>query len=155
MLWRSWYIKNEIIHDKEPPPTEVSCRILISCLNSLEVIKESRHSDYKGKTPIAMPLNQPGMAPKSRWARPETGWVKLNCDGSFDQEGRSGSGVILRDKLGNIRFSSCRTLYNCRDSLKAELGACMKGLSLAIQRSEANCDKFSGCFEARQLCEGG
>ncbi|VAI49470.1 unnamed protein product [Triticum turgidum subsp. durum] len=44
--------------------------------------------------------------------------------------------MILRDHRGAINFSSCRVLFSCRDSLEAELCACMEGLSLALQRSE-------------------
>ena len=35
-----------------------------------------------------------------------------------------------------VIFSSCRQLFSCRDSLEAELSACMEGLSFAIQRSD-------------------
>lgn len=44
--------------------------------------------------------------------------------------------MVLRDHLGNITFTSCREFFFCRDSLEAEIGACMEGLSIAIQRSD-------------------
>ncbi|KAM3254107.1 hypothetical protein ACQJBY_047932 [Aegilops geniculata] len=44
--------------------------------------------------------------------------------------------MILRDHRGAINFSACRVLFSCRDSLEAELCACMEGLSLALQRSD-------------------
>ena len=44
--------------------------------------------------------------------------------------------MILRDSVGAVIFSACRTLYYCRDALEAELCACMEGLSFAIQRSD-------------------
>ena len=44
--------------------------------------------------------------------------------------------MVLRDPLGGVIFSACRTLYSCREALEAELCACMEGLSLAIQRSD-------------------
>ena len=44
--------------------------------------------------------------------------------------------MVLRDAQGGIIFSACRTLYSCREALEAELCVCMKGLSIANQRSE-------------------
>ena len=70
-----------------------------------------------------------------KWVAPPEGWVKLNTDGSF-HDGRAGAGMVLRDPSGDVIFSACRTLYSCREALEAELGACMEGLSLAIQRSD-------------------
>ncbi|KAI5010582.1 hypothetical protein ZWY2020_012719 [Hordeum vulgare] len=70
-----------------------------------------------------------------RWTKPQIGWVKLNCDGSFDERERAGSGMVLRDNNGDIIFSSCRQLFSCRDPLEAELGACMEGLSLALSQT--------------------
>mgnify|MGYP000988840899 CR=1 FL=1 len=67
---------------------------------------------------------------------PKQGWVKLNTDGSFAESDGAGAGMILRDSAGAIIFSACRTLFSCRDALEAELGACMEGLSFAIQRSD-------------------
>ena len=62
--------------------------------------------------------------------------TKLNTDGSWTEEGTVGAGMVLRDTLGNIIYSSCRELFRCRDALEAELCACMEGLSLAIQRTD-------------------
>lgn len=72
----------------------------------------------------------------AKWRPPPPGWVKLNVDGSWKEDGRAGAGMVLRDNLGNILYSSCRVLFCCRDALKAEIGACMEDLSLAIQRTD-------------------
>ncbi|VAH21106.1 unnamed protein product [Triticum turgidum subsp. durum] len=44
--------------------------------------------------------------------------------------------MLLRDHLANIIFSSCRQLFQCRDTLESELCAVMEGLSISIQRSD-------------------
>lgn len=44
--------------------------------------------------------------------------------------------MILRNVDDTIVFSACRALFSCRDTLEAELCACMEGLSFAIQRSD-------------------
>ena len=56
--------------------------------------------------------------------------------GSWSADGSVGAGIILRDVTGNIIFSSCRTLFSCRDDMEVELYACMEGLSLSLQRSK-------------------
>ena len=43
--------------------------------------------------------------------------------------------MILRDEHGRIVFSSCRFLSHCGSALKAELSACMEGMSLALEWS--------------------
>ena len=44
--------------------------------------------------------------------------------------------MILRDSQRAIIFSACRSFFSCHEALEAELGACMEGLSLAIQKSD-------------------
>lgn len=71
-----------------------------------------------------------------RWTAPPENWVKLNTDGSWSANGSAGAWIILRDGAGDIIYSSCRTLYSCRDAMEAELCACKEGLSLSLQRSK-------------------
>jgi ribonuclease HI len=66
------------------------------------------------------------------WTAPPIGWCKLNSDGSFGADGAAGAGMIVRDHTGNIVFSACRQLSNCRDALEAELCAAREGLVLAL-----------------------
>ncbi|KAI5020425.1 hypothetical protein ZWY2020_045313 [Hordeum vulgare] len=50
-LWRAWHIRNEIVHNKAPPPMEVSSRFLMSYLDSLIGIKYEFAADpSKGKS---------------------------------------------------------------------------------------------------------
>jgi hypothetical protein len=70
------------------------------------------------------------------WCPPPHGWVKLSVDGSFKKEdGTAGAGMILRDDVGQVIFSSCRSLTRCDDPLEAEVRACLEGLELALQHS--------------------
>lgn len=139
VLWRIWFVRNEIVHDKIPPPTDISCKFLVSYFDTLSNLKQDVPPvSVKGKTPVG-PTNAHEIIAVGQgrtWSKPQAGWTKLNCDGSFDDKAAAGSGMVLRDSDGLIIFSSCRQLFNCRDPLEAELGACMEGLSLALSRTE-------------------
>lgn len=134
-LWRTWHVRNEVVHHKPPPLAESSKRFLVSYLDSLLGLKTDICMDLgKGKTPLTVPMvRTTGPTHVGRWKMPDAGWVKLNTDGSFSEDGGAGAGMVLRDDKGAIIFSSCRVLFSCREALEAELCACMEGLSLSIQ----------------------
>lgn len=53
-LWRCWFIRNEVVHNKPAPPVEVSCRFLQSYLDSLIGVKLNSNFDpAKGKQSIS------------------------------------------------------------------------------------------------------
>ena len=116
---------------------DVSIRFMWSYLESLLAIKNDNGADpVKGISYMTIDMwGKPTVqVPKSpRWAKSSQGWTKLNTDGAFVSSDEAGAGMILRDSSGKIIFSACRALYSCRDALKAELCACMEGLSSSIQ----------------------
>ena len=104
LLWRIWFVRNEIVHDKIPPPLDVSCRFLISYLSSLVQVKYFPNENYvKGKFSLdrnskLQPTSVSLEAPSRRWNPPDPGWFKLNTDGSFTTDGVASTGMILRDQ---------------------------------------------------------
>jgi hypothetical protein len=136
-LWRSWHIRNEIVHDKKPPLLFVSKRFLISYMESILMIKyHTRTEDIsKGK----FILGSGGAREKDkqvitgpRWVPPPDGWEKLNTDGSFGPNGDAGAGILVHDHQCEIILSSYRKLLACKDPLGAELYALKEGISLAL-----------------------
>lgn len=145
LMWRCWHVRNEIQHDKAPPPMEVSRRFLQSYVNSLLGIQQYPAGDWdKGKMVIQLegaeqPISNVDVSWKSqrKWSLPPEGWAKLNVDGSFSHEdGSAGAGMILRGHDGAIIFSACRWLRSYPDPLHAELAGCTEGLGLALQWTE-------------------
>ena len=141
ITWRTWHVRNEITHEKRPPPAESSRRFLHEYISSLLCLKQYPNCDVmKGEMVInaAPPAHTASALAKEElsWVAPATGWTKLNTDGSFiPATGMAGGGMILRDTQGNIIFSACRELRTCGNALGAELAACREGLELALHRT--------------------
>nr|XP_051196822.1 uncharacterized protein LOC127310170 [Lolium perenne] len=115
-LWRIWYCRNEVIHNKLTPSIKVSRHFLCSYLESILVIKQFPDADpTKGKSMVVWErkANTSGrkmdMKEKTvkKWKKPPDGYVKLNMDGSYCQaDGTGGSGMILRDDAGHVIVSA-------------------------------------------------
>lgn len=161
VLWRNWFVRNEIVHDKPAPPTEVSRRFLESYVNSLLVIKQHPHIDLvKGKhvinTSPILPKAQPRMKNDGvcRWEKPTRGWMKVNIDGSYDsRNGIGGIGLVMRDCTGRAFFASSRHLERCNSALEAELQACREGLILGLQYTLLPIVLETDCLEAMLLIQ--
>lgn len=161
-LWRCWHVRNEMTHDKRPPPVEVSKRFLLSYVDSLIGTQNHPSADpVKGKQVVdavvpCMPISHVQTTcvdgPRPRWVPPQAGWTKLNVDGSYcASSGTAGAGMILRDSAGEIIFSSCRELRTCAEPLEAELHACMEGLNLALQWTQSPIAIETDCLVALNM----
>jgi hypothetical protein len=95
-------------------------------------------------------------APQRPWRKPPEGFTKLNVNGSFCAASTSGGTcAVLRDKEGNIIFSTCRHLQPCLNPLKAELEACHDGLALALHWSTLPCIVEMDCPKAVKMIRSG
>uniref|UniRef100_A0A8R7VCU9 RNase H type-1 domain-containing protein n=1 Tax=Triticum urartu TaxID=4572 RepID=A0A8R7VCU9_TRIUA len=160
LFWRISYVRNEIVHAKQPPPVDVFVRFLSSYLSSLNSIHIcSSDALVKGKMSAAC-LHIPDQdiyrvdEVGGSWSAPAVGRVKLNTDASV-LGFTAGAGMILRDHEGEIVFSACRLLYACDDVLEAELLAIREEISLALQWSILPIDVESDCLEAVNMIKTG
>ncbi|KAE8796376.1 protein transport protein sec24 [Hordeum vulgare] len=126
VLWRSWYVRNEILHGKDPPPQDVSCSFLQSYHSTYSQISSSVEDIIKGKARVAPDLIPP--PPANRY--------------------QAGAGMILRTATGEVIFAAYRKLFHCNDVLEAELQAIREGIKLATERSDATIMLQSDCVAA-------
>lgn len=157
---RNWHVRNEVYHNKPAPPVEASSRFLCGYVNSLLCIQQYPNADdVKGKSVIAYcgqggrrgdaepPAKQPEL-----WKTPPPDWVKLNVDGSWQEENASGgAGMVLRDHAGDIIFASCRYIQRCASALEAEIAALLEGVALAMERSSEHLLVETDCAAAAQM----
>lgn len=148
-------------HGKKPPPPEVSRRFLLSYLNSLQEIKQHPQANLKtGKHVVHLSGKRFANNKKkqksqlSKWESPQSGWMKLNIDGSFDESSsKGGIGAILRNSTGQVIFAACGVIDNCSGALQAELLACKEGINMAIQWTFLPLIVETDCLVAKQLIQ--
>jgi ribonuclease HI len=162
IMWRNWFVRNELTHGKSPPPVEVSKRFLESYLQSLFMIRQHPTAELtKGKQVVYMYPRDREKSKRQRvasdllWSCPETGWMKVNVDGSFDAQQESGGiGVVMRNSEGRVIFAAFKSLNGCKSALEAELEACREGIVLASQWTMCPFYIESDCQVALQMIQG-
>lgn len=136
MLWRAWYLRNDLIHG------DGRCSIAgsVSFLTSYEeVLLPNRQmpDDIKGKKPMySEGQKEKHMAEKqsSGWIAPPDGAAKINVDAGFRMEtGEASAGIVIRDCRGLILLAACKTLHPCSSAEQAEALASLEGIRCALQ----------------------
>lgn len=113
LLWRSWYVHNNLVHGAGPTSVGESVGFLLRYWDSLNSVGEPIYGDNaKGKEPLSL-RTEPGRGHRRqavvncRCMIPPDGWAKVNVDGSFvDASGEAGVGVVARDSSGHVIFSA-------------------------------------------------
>jgi ribonuclease HI len=66
---------------------------------------------------------------RRKWTPPPSGWLKINCDASFDSENAICSiACICRDQVGKVIWARNKSNLRCIDVPEAEAKACLLGL---------------------------
>jgi hypothetical protein len=104
-LWRLWHVCNEVLHDKPPPPLEVSRRFLSSYLESILQIKHHPNENLE-KEKFILDVqekfhtvnNDHEQAPILSWSPPSSGWCKLDIEGSFGDDASACACMLVRER---------------------------------------------------------
>jgi hypothetical protein len=117
LLWRVWYILNDIMHRKGIASVAGSVEFLKFYAESLGIVeqKDPGWVSERGKEKVMEGIQEKKVRMLGEavigWSKPPPGWAKLNTDASYyDQMGRAGAWVVIRDADGNVPLSACKTL---------------------------------------------
>ncbi|WCJ39223.1 Ribonuclease H-like superfamily protein [Euphorbia peplus] len=100
---------------------------------------------------IEKPFNPPNSPNEKvnnvlKWTPPPAGYVKLNCDASFRENGDyCAVGFIARNELGEVLMSGACPVGNCWSVLHAELLAILNGVYFAMESGFHNLLVASDC----------
>lgn len=135
VLWRIWYVRNQMIHNDPDHSVRGSVLFLESYHDSLLMAQQQQMPmQGTGKQKLYQAESSTNARRCRPWVRPSAGHVKINVDAAFFQDsGRAGVGVIARDDEGGVILSSGQVLFNCADAEEAEVLACREGVALALQ----------------------
>jgi hypothetical protein len=145
LLWRVWYIQNDIMHRKGIASVAGSVEFLKFYKESLGIVeqKDPGWVSERGKEGIQEKKVRTLGEAVIGWSKPPPGWAKLNTDASYcDQMGRAGAGVVIRDVDGNVPLSACKTLSHMASAERSR-GGSVPGRSPACtgKDQEANSDR--------------
>lgn len=91
-----------------------------------------------------------------KWKAPETGWIKINCDGGVGLvQGCAGAGMVARDHTGSFIRSRCNKYVSVSDSFAIKLLACRDALLLAIDSGFQEVIIETDCQEVVKLWHSG
>jgi hypothetical protein len=82
---------------------------------------------YAGETGVLSKTQQRAQVQRvARWARPQEGHLKLNCDASFIPERKCGGwGFLIRDSDGDVVLSGWGRVNHLLNAFQAEAIACL------------------------------
>ena len=136
--WRAWHLRNNIIFGDGKDTIKASAEFLQSYASSYAAIRAGQSlPDFKGKGKVMPDISfreTKQRVADYQWARPNSGWLKLNVDASFIQETNHGAwGAVLRDTNGAVIGSAWNTITNCASAEAAEAEACLEGIRDTMQ----------------------
>lgn len=145
MLWRSWHLRNDVIHAKGECKIKDSVSFLNRYLQELGLSNKVTFSE-KGKEPMLL-LNSASSSsvqavpkkalsnPRSGWVPPDDGWIKVNVDAPLIQDTHMGFlGCIARNYMGKVLWVCNQAEVQYVDVFSAEAKACLMGLEKATNQ---------------------
>jgi ribonuclease HI len=136
LLWICWHLKNDAVHEKGECTIKGSAIFLNRYINEMNLNCKGGGSE-KGKGPMveegnidsgrSTSVTEP--VQRRKWTPPPSGWLKINCDASFDSENAICSiACICRDQVGKVIWARNESNLRCIDVPEAEAKACLLGL---------------------------
>jgi hypothetical protein len=134
LLWRSWHLRNNIVHGDGKASIVASASFIANYLESFSSVNLAR-SDPKGKAAVSPEHQLPESSVRlSNWTTPTEGQLKENVDAGWDvSTKKAGIGVIIRGHLGQVVECEWKFISWCASAEEAEVLACLQGLKSLIR----------------------
>ncbi|KAL0453407.1 UNVERIFIED_CONTAM: hypothetical protein Slati_1318800 [Sesamum latifolium] len=135
IYWALWWNRNRTLMERITlPPVE----LLTFALNYINSFRQVN----------ALPACIARRTAPSSWTPPDTGWIKLNCDGAiFAAESEIGLGVVARDERGSCVGWKALLEGDC-SNLHVKLTSCQEDYSaieMILRDIKALATGFEGC----------
>uniref|UniRef100_K3Y1U9 RNase H type-1 domain-containing protein n=1 Tax=Setaria italica TaxID=4555 RepID=K3Y1U9_SETIT len=128
MLWRTWSMRNDVMHGEKLKPVAASVSFLLNYVESCNSVvliwgrrtREGTKHDY--------------------------GWVNVNVDGASDQlTGHAGIGIIIRESSGKPELCAWKAIFDGLYAKEIEALACLEGVRLAVELTHGKAIIESDC----------
>jgi ribonuclease HI len=139
LLWRTWYVRNNITHNTEKLTFAASIMFLQRFWAELcDIRQQQGTSDPRGKRPVSDTLCIGKQKDRSKirtaWEAPQQDWVKINVDGALDSaSGDGGIGIVIRNSKGEVLLTAWQYISRGANAEEVEAMACKEGLVLAAK----------------------
>ncbi|XP_019087380.1 PREDICTED: uncharacterized protein LOC109127264 [Camelina sativa] len=105
---------------------------------ALEDADEWKHRKQKEDVEGTLPVSRSIIDQK--WRPPSEDWVKCNTDGAWNGvENQSGTGWVLRDKEGSVKWIGAQAIRRAKSAIEVELEAIRRAL---VMLSRLNYDRI-------------
>jgi hypothetical protein len=142
LLWRSWHLRNDAVHDKGEETVARSVAFLLGYDKVLN--EENNNQNNKSHLDLSKPVTDVSCSSElfSRatkkdtpsWIPPDRDKLKMNVDAGFiPSTGEATAGFAVRDHLGSLVLAGSTTLQTCKNAEEAEALAVWTGLNTAYQ----------------------
>jgi ribonuclease HI len=161
LLWRSWHLRNDVIHHQGRETIEQSVAFLESYAHA-DSQQAPVPGDPKGKRPMFVTTTPAERGQSSStvnvWSAPPDGWIKINSDASFSSVGKpGGAGAVVRDSQGKVILAACSPITHCFSAEEAEAKAALMAIKLIQDRGyekiilEMDCAVAVGALRSAEL----
>jgi ribonuclease HI len=159
LLWRTWYVRNNITHGSDKISFDASVVFLQKYWLELCDIRQLQGaSDSKGKRPVAESLclnHAQKCRQEAKWEAPPQDFLKVNVDGAFDgASGIGGIGVVIRDSSGLVQLTAWRFISQS-SAEEMEALACKEGMDLAAKWCRQNIILETDCSTVASMLSVG
>lgn len=118
LMWSWWSERNRVREgDRARPAASIAHSVSVYTLEILKIFRQ------QGERP---PVS------KKHWCRLSEGFLKINCDATYNANGRNGGwGFVIRDADGDVVAAGRGRLHHVLDPFQAEVIACLQGVQAA------------------------